>query len=508
MSVHRIDGEHIPHVPAQPSHVEAPHAPAAPRAAETHVKHTPPPIADGMELVSHAELVRAKSEQKRAEMAAKGLVGQHLQPGQQVSAEVSNAHGIEASVSVKLGRTQPEPGLKNYATLEVSGSVSLSAELSHEGKKLPLSVGGSLAKGVKLTYEAKVTADQAKNIQQGKLQVPNPFDPAKMPEGTATVLKAEHFTNTALEGAYKHVAAELGYTSARGLAFGVEKVSPTQVKVTAGPYNAVENEAFVGVKGGELAVGLSLQRGLEDSKSRTVTLDISKPEGRDAYYRLLATGQFPKENAAHGITQSGTTQAVKVTGNASAVAQLGPVASSFNLGGNEGELKKTTFGNGTSELEATVRYQNGKAVILNRSFDKTGKENESQTTAKLLVGHNSGHTAAIFFAAFAKDWDPKKFDEITKGPPRDIQIQINNAQAHQIADLARQYIVKYNGSRGFDGAPESVMKKLARATTAEEMAKVFAKQDATAVAQELITLRRTFHEQKPLAGWLTMQKSP
>jgi hypothetical protein len=503
--------------------------------AKAPQKSEPKAAKDGLETSSRETLVKAAADQKKAQKAAQGLVSQGLRPGQEITVEgqintappgqqnpalpgragaavdVSHARGLQFEGSVKLGQTQAEPGLKNYATLEVSGSGAFFAEVGGDSKnkKLPVSVGAAVATGVKVTYEAKVTAEQARNIQQGKLTLPNPFDPTKMPEGTAAVLKGERFTSTQLEGAYKSLAAELGHTNASGVAMGVEKVSANQVRVTAGPYQAVENEAFIGLKGGQVAAGLGFVRGLEESKVKTVTIDVSKPEGRDAYFRLMTTGKFPNNDAAKGISQSGTIESVKYTGENTAKLQAGPLSSTFNLGGVEGELKRTNFADGTAEVEGTVRYQDGKAVVISRNLDKNGKEDAAATNVKLLAGRRSGESAANFYAAFSKDWDTKKFQEIAKGPPRDVQVQINNEQAKKISGLARQYIHNLNdGKRSFEAFPQGTLKMLAQADTAEEMAKVFARQDAGEVARELVTIRRHFHEQKPLAGWMTMQKSP
>jgi hypothetical protein len=112
----------------------------------------------------------------------------------------------------------------------------------------------------------------------------------------------------------------------------------------------------------------------------------------------------------------------------------------------------------------------------------------------------------MFHAAFSETLDPAMARKISGEAPRDIQFQVNNAQARHISNLARKSLEQTFPNQQFDNIPAThFTKRLAQADSAEKFAELFAKSDPYGFASELMVLRRTVNNGDRLPGYLSMK---
>jgi hypothetical protein len=457
---------------------------------------------------------------------AEALVTNGTPPVPPQGTEVSISHDIQASevrgvrvdASAKMTNTKVEPDLSNTVTIEASASIgSYVAASTAPGaaKDDPVTLEGKALAGQKFTYETKVSQEQANAIRNGTGQLPNPFDPLSMPAGSAAVFKGQNYVSTELEGAYRNIAAESKVTDLRGVGMSVEKLDDKRVKISAGPVDAVENEAYLGLKDKHLAFGVKNKKALEDSSMRVAELDVSTQEGMDKYQRFLVTGQVPEADG-NGVTKSGTTQTLKLTDETSARANVGPFEVSAQLASSEGERKVTQYTDGSRSEELSLNYGQNVSLTVSKDFDFRGlPEDTGKPTYALTMGKVDPGSSSYLAAAFADDVDSAEAKSYESKPAQDAQISFTPEQALEMQRMATEYVQKYNPpgtsleSASNLGTP-GFMRQVAMAKNADEVAALFAKAPSSgSVASHLLNLRlEPENVGKPLPGNLRMQTSP
>lgn len=428
--------------------------------------------------------------------------------------KTSEVSGIRVEASAKTTNAKVEPGLNNTVTIEASASIGdyVGVEAGKEGQ---LTAGSARLKGQKFTYETKVSQEQADAIRTGTADLPNPFDPLNMPEGSAAVFKGQNYVSTEFEGAYRHIATEAKVTDLRGAGMAVEKLDGNRVKITSGSVNAIENEAFFGAGGKNWAVGLKNKQGLENTSMRMAELDLSTQEGMDKYQRFLITGQVPEADG-NTVTRSGTTQSLKLNSETSLRGNLGPVDINLQFMGNEGERKTTQYTDGSKSDELTLSYDQSANLTISKDFDFRGAqvEDPDKPTYALTMGQVDPRSSSYLASAFAEDPDSAEALSYQGQPTQDAQISFTTAQAQEMQRLATEYVQRHNpGPNTADTAltgTSAFMQQIAEARNSDEVAAVFAKATSNgSIAEHLLNLRaEPENAGRPLPGTLKLQNSP
>jgi hypothetical protein len=504
----------VQQTPPEPPAAPEPSAPSAPEPAATPESY----FQDGFQpaQAQQAQPAQAQQAQPAQEAANNGLP---LPPqGTEVSAshdiQTSPVSGVRVESSARVTNTKVEPGLNNTVTIEASASIGnyVGGEAGREGQ---VTVGGTALAGQKFTYETKVSPQQADAIRNGTAQLPNPFDPLNMPEGSAEVLKGQNYVSTEFEAAYRHIAAESKVTDLRGAGMGVERLDGNRVRISAGPVNAIENEAFFGVGGENWAVGLKNKQGLENTSMRVAELDLSTQEGMDKYQRFLMTGQVPEADG-NTVTRSGTTETLKYTNETSVRANLGPIDINATLASSEAERKVTNYTDGSRSEEFSMTYGQGVNLTINKDFDFRGSPvaNPDKPTYALTMGRVDPASSSYLASAFAQDPDSAEARGYHDGPAQDAQISFTPEQAQEMQRLATAYVQKYNPGSSIEDASvlgtSGFMRQVAMARNADEVAAVFARATSSgSIAEHLLSLRAEPENiGRPLPGTLRLQNAP
>ncbi|MBW8811053.1 MAG: hypothetical protein JF591_20045, partial [Lysobacter sp.] len=267
--------------------------------------------------------------------------GVDFQQSQQFKASVE----VRGEAGLDVGKT-PLNKLYKAATLlrqvsdETKQMVESSPLLRNVVKGLPVS--GHLVgfEGTRLSYEATVTPQQGAKLDAGDLSaMPNPLDPQAMPEGTSVLMRGQNLTGSDFAINYKMYGGIGGtHTELDGAGFGVRKMEGAVVEVYAGPMETVENATMFGLgKLGTASIGLSVETSAESRSLQTARIDLSTPEGQQAYQTFMSGGKIPDWNPP-GVQRSGTTEVF----NAEHAARLGIDAGPISIGvGNSSQLTIT-----------------------------------------------------------------------------------------------------------------------------------------------------------------------
>jgi hypothetical protein len=428
--------------------------------------------------------------------------------------KTSPVSGLQVEASAKVTNTKVEPGLTNTVTMEASASIGryVGVEAGQESK---VSAGDKRIEGQKFTYETKVTKEQEEAIRNGTAELPNPFDPRSMPEGSAAVLKGQNYKGTDFEFAYRHIATEAKVTDLQGVGMSVEKQADNKVRISSGPVKAIENEAYVGLAHKDISVGLKNKQGLENTTMRVADLDLSTQEGLDKYHRFLITGQVPEADG-NTVTRSGTTQTLKLTNETSAQVSLGPVDISKQLLSTEGERKTTQYTDGSKSDEVSLTYGRGSNLTISKEFDFLGNPvtDPDKPTYALTMGQLDPRSSSSLAAAYAEDPDSAEAASYRGKPAQDAQISFTPEQAQEMQRMATEYVQNHNdlSSTTLQDAvltgTSDFMQQVALARNADEVAAVFAKASSNGrLADDLMNLRAD-NPDKPLPGTLKLQNSP
>jgi hypothetical protein len=314
-----------------------------------------------------------------------------------------------------------------------------------------------------------------------------------------------------MEAAYRHIATEAKVTDLQGVGMSVEKQEGNKVRISSGPVNAIENEAYVGLADKDLSIGLKNKQGLENSTMRVADLDLSTQEGLDQYHRFLLTGKVPEADG-NTVTRSGTTQTLKITNETSVQASIGPVDINAQLLSSEGERKVTQYTDGSKSDEVSLDYGRGNNLTISKDFDFLGKPvtDPEKPTYALTMGAVNPDSSSQLAAAYAQDPDSAEAQSYRNQPAQDARISFTPEEAQEMQRLATDYVQRHKlgptdvpttGTAGF-------MQRIAEARNADEVAAVFAKASSNGmIAEDLMNLRAE-NPDKPLPGTLKLQNAP
>jgi hypothetical protein len=242
-------------------------------------------------------------------------------------------------------------------TVDGSGnpSVTLSTSLDFNltGKAGEIKKGNgaelSLTLGKKTSYSVNADPATARAIERGDVR-PNPVDPGSIPVGAAITMSKESYRGQHGAIAYRHIQADLDYTSGHRVSSSVQRTDANHVRVTIGDSDFVQNTIGLGAG----PVGFSQTHGFEDGKARSIDIDISTPAGRTAYHDFIKNGVLPRSGTR---ATSGATSSTSTTDSSSHQATLDLGRFGISKGGSSVNYEnvETVHADGSRERNVFVR---------------------------------------------------------------------------------------------------------------------------------------------------------
>ena len=261
--------------------------------------------------------------------------------------------------------------------------------------KLELSVGGSAERGrasgsldahlgESTTYTVTVSPDAAEAIDAGDRDAPNPVDPTTIADGESVLLSEEYYAGVGLSGSYRAIQASMGYDRGTRVSSGVQRVSPSTVRVLVGDEDFVRQTLSLGlgVDGASLSLGGNEQ--LSSGELHAVDIDISTSAGWAAYQAFLGTGELPRAGTP-GTTNPTSSEVVNYSDQTSAEVEVGPVTVGGLVGSSEGRRIDTTDADGDVTSLFTSRY-NSVGLVIQASRDADGNPTGDPSYALTYLG--------------------------------------------------------------------------------------------------------------------------
>lgn len=351
-------------------------------------------------------------------------------------ARIGNRKTMLQRVVNRLGLLDEIGRLSPAAQSLLDSSPMLKSAL--KGNLLPIS--GSLSytesAGLRFSYEAVVTPEQGAQIANGELAGPNILQPLNMDEGTSVLLRGSLLQQSTLAVNYKKFHTEGTVTNLDGLGFGVQRLEGDRVAIYSGSIEAVENEAYFGLK----YAGFHTEKTLEDHNLGYAELDLSTPEGQKAYQQFITSGQIPG-SSTDGSIQAGTRQVMDSSHSASVALRLGPINSRWEINSSNTNYTFTEFDNGNHQLDATASL-NDRTVQFNYQLDENGNAIPGQTGAVIVFGDERPTFLQSTFGGYNVDGSLSDNQQLldTLGSDGHVQITFTPDELMALRDQARQFI--------------------------------------------------------------------
>jgi hypothetical protein len=275
---------------------------------------------------------------------------------------------VDASATIRRSATTFDPEGCPLTRLSVSTKLELEASGSAEGARAGGSLEGHL--GTSTAFQVTVSPDAADAIADGDRPSPNPVDPTTIGPGESVLLSEDYYAGVGLSGSYRAIQASLGYDRGRRVSSGVQRVSPSTVRVVVGDEDFVRHTLSLGlgVEGASASLGGSEQ--LSEGRLHAIDIDISTSAGWAAYQDFLQSGTLPAEGTP-GTANPTRSEVLNYSDESSAEAELGPLSGSLQLGSSEGRRIETTDADGNVETVVTSRY-NSVGLIVRATRDADG----------------------------------------------------------------------------------------------------------------------------------------
>jgi hypothetical protein len=437
--------------------------------------------------------------------------------------EVQTGPGFEQtqSFSLSIERQQPdlallEPSLASkYALLpepmrERVAGWGISFEDGVQVRVGVASVGISGASGDKLTYQAVVPPDIGQKIAAGDLSVaPDPTNPMAMPVGSSVVIRGEAFESTTYQGSLGQFRGSETITELEGHGFGIKRIDEHVFEVTQGPIDAVESDFFLGVGSNEISVGVVKDRQFEDETLSIARMDLTTPEGQQAYREFMQSGTVPDQTGP-GIVRAGESRRLSLDEQSGLEINLGPVSAEF-VAGTTYESSLTQWDDGIAEDRVSGNAL-GAGFDVSSTISPGGSVDASSRRWTVTYDDLSAESAQMVQMAFSTDGNGQQMPETVH-----TEMRFTDSELMQIRDRARDHVSQFNPalSAAIDAGATDVtthgyIEFLATAQTPEEVFKYgfMNPLDNSEVAQSLATLRMQGNDDvvpPPLAGELELR---
>jgi hypothetical protein len=340
-------------------------------------------------------------------------------------------------VSVERSQTSLDAEGCPKQTLSVSGKLELSANASAEGAH----AGGALDVhlGESTKYSVTVDPDAADAIARGDRRPPNPVDPRTIAQGESVQLSREYYAGVGMEGQYRALKASLGYDEGTRVSSGVERVSPTTVRVMVGDEDFVRQALSLGVGVDGASISLGGNEELSSGKLHAVDIDISTSAGWSAYQDFLNSGTLPADGTP-GTSDPTTADTIDYSDETRIEAELGNVTIGGQLGDSEGHRTETRHADGTVDVVASARV-NDVGLAVHRREDAAGNLLDDPSYSLLLEGVDG---------SIAETLQQLDGDEADAPPGGNLRIDFSASDLEDMREIALEEIadqIEMNGER-------------------------------------------------------------
>jgi hypothetical protein len=302
--------------------------------------------------------------------------------GSRISGNISGGPFAGATATLTEGRPGPDGRIPVTFSVTAEQGFRLNGQAGANG----VTVGGGVQTGQRenATYRLNLTPEQLTGIQNGTLPFPNPADPTSIPVGSSFTARSEDFQGNSFNAAYRGIGIQSKMESAQGTSMGVERISDTHVRITTGPHDRVSQSLELGISGrlGEVDIRATLgaTHALNHSRTQSVELDISTPEGRAAYQSFLETGQLPTEHPSARNAQA--VETLEYNHALRGQLQLGSLGIGGTLNDTNGRLTIQETPDGTSyRYQGDARPDNH--IDMQWTTDAQGNIQMGDTTLRL-----------------------------------------------------------------------------------------------------------------------------
>jgi hypothetical protein len=359
------------------------------------------------------------------------------QPGACQGPEGSVSVQVDASATVRRSATTFDPEGCPLTRLSVSTKLELKASGTAEGAHASGGLEGHL--GESTTYQVTVSPDAADAIADGDRPSPNPVDPTTIGPGESVLLSHDYYAGVGLSASYRAIQTSLGYDRGTRVSSGVQRVSPSTVRVVVGDEDFVRHTLSLGLGVEGASASLSGSEQLSEGRLHAIDIDISTSAGWQAYQDFLESGTLPAEGTP-GTTNPTRSEVLNYSDEASAEGELGPISGSVQLGSSEGRRIETTDADGNVETVVTSRY-NSVGLIVRSTRDADGDPVGESEYALTLRGADASQLEEL-----------RDLDGGRGGLPDDgtVRIDFSAADLSDLRDLALEDIadqVSYGDDR-------------------------------------------------------------
>lgn len=272
--------------------------------------------------------------------------------------------GVDAQSTVIAGKKTTD----GVTTYKASTDISVTLNAGVDVKQAGLEVGHT--EGIKGSFEVSMPEQHASATNLAKV---NPFDPDSMPNGTVIKLDGSSYSGNEFKATFRNIAAESNITNFEGTSLLVEKTGTDQVRVTAGPTEAIEAYNGVGVDFSVASVMLGRNDKLEGATLQTGQFNLASADGRAAYNDFVATGDMPTDNGK-GVADVATIEKLDFSSQSKLDVKLGPIKLGLEGARNTGSSVVTTAADGTVNATSDIQYSDNVPLTLTRKFDAGGSE--------------------------------------------------------------------------------------------------------------------------------------
>lgn len=389
---------------------------------------------------------KAESGFERPKATADSIsVGRKAKVGGEGTLNLGGGYGLSGGISA-VAKSAVSLGTKDgMTTFEVKAE--LSATVSGKVKAPVGGLEGSATAGVEGRFSVSVPEEAAKNLDLSKV---DPLDPTTLPTGTTVKLEGSSFTQTELGASFKALSANSSVKTAEGTSLAIEKTGDTTVRVTVGDSKAVDATTRVAVGAAGASVGIGKTNDLDSGKTKTIDLDLSTPEGAQAYADLISKGELPKD-AGPGVSGVTTKEYFTMTSSSALDVQVGDkTLAELSLGSNSGVYTRTTAPDGTITGQVDLQYEGRASLRVDQKFNPDGTERLDERTYEYTFKVSGETEKAELSMALKQDVEVGQ----------EISVKLTEAQ---LAELKSRGVEVANGVAENTVSPESFAVALAAA---------------------------------------------
>jgi hypothetical protein len=281
--------------------------------------------------------------------------------------------GYKVGVTAKFERSTSPCSIDGTGTpsvtLATTADIKVTAGVNGEAKGVGASVTGSI--GNSTSYQIKTDPSTADQIENHDVPPPNPADPRSIPKGSSIILNQDAYKGVDGGVTYHNITAELGYKDGHRVSSAVQRIDGNTVRITVGDTDFVENTVGVKVGTDDVNAGITIGNGYQDGKARSVDLDVSTPEGWQAYQNFIGAGTLPAQDAP-GTSNPTTSTSDTSTHTDSAGIKIGPIGGSSGGTTVTGQIVETKHPDGSSQTTAFTRRGD---VVAATEYDRDASGN-------------------------------------------------------------------------------------------------------------------------------------